>query len=160
MRTYSRFCFSVSVSGATYRLRISNVGLKTTLNFKIQDHEMLLVETEGAYTIKAYHQNLDIHVGQSYSVLVTAKDHSHSSSYHMVASSRFIPRKISGLAIIRYPGFDAEVPMVPVLPDEHSQDEYGYSTKQALSIRYKHVTRAVSYKNRTINCCVVSMFIN
>ncbi|KAE8696707.1 putative Chaperone DnaJ-domain superfamily protein [Hibiscus syriacus] len=35
--------------GATYRLRISNVGLKTSLNFRIQEHPMLLVETEGSY---------------------------------------------------------------------------------------------------------------
>ncbi|GFZ10434.1 SKU5 similar 18 [Actinidia rufa] len=48
--------------GATYRLRISNVGLKTTLNFRIQDHLMQLVETEGSYTAQRYYNSLDIHV--------------------------------------------------------------------------------------------------
>lgn len=104
---------------------------------------MLLVETEGAYTSKKYHQSLDIHVGQSYSVLVTAKNHSYNSSYHMVASSRFIPRKLSGLAIIRYPNFDVE-PLVAVYPDEPSQDEFRFSLEQALSIRYKQVIMQVT----------------
>ncbi|KAJ6670338.1 MULTI-COPPER OXIDASE TYPE I FAMILY PROTEIN [Salix koriyanagi] len=47
--------------GATYRLRISNVGLKTSLNFRIQDHLMLLVETEGSYTAQQTYRSLDIH---------------------------------------------------------------------------------------------------
>ncbi|KAI9200006.1 hypothetical protein LWI28_001414 [Acer negundo] len=54
------------MAGAIYRLRISNVGLKTCLNFRIEDHLMLLVETEGSYTVQQYYSSLDIHVGQSY----------------------------------------------------------------------------------------------
>ncbi|XWS25910.1 hypothetical protein CRYUN_Cryun27aG0108100 [Craigia yunnanensis] len=90
-------------SGATYRLRISNVGLKTSLNFRIQDHSMLLVETEGSYLVQQYYDSLDIHVGQSYSVLVTAKNQTNGKSYYMVASSRFTSFEQFGIGIIRYP---------------------------------------------------------
>nr|POF00565.1 monocopper oxidase-like protein sku5 [Quercus suber] len=48
--------------GATYRLRISNVGLKTSINFKIKDHLMSLVQTEGSYTTQDdEYDSLDIH---------------------------------------------------------------------------------------------------
>ncbi|PSR99583.1 L-ascorbate oxidase [Actinidia chinensis var. chinensis] len=120
--------------GATYRLRISNVGLKTTLNFRIQDHLMQLVETEGSYTAQRYYNSLDIHVGQSYSVLVTANNDSDSMSYYMVASARCIPRELSGVAIIRYSGFEGE-PLSP-LPQGPLLFDYIYSAEQALSIRW------------------------
>ncbi|KAL2503971.1 SKU5 similar 18 [Abeliophyllum distichum] len=118
---------------ATYRLRISNVGLKMTLNFRIQDHEMLLVETEGAYTLKQYYESLDVHVGQSYSVLVTARNQTDGISYYMVASSRFIPLELVGIGIIRYSGFLGE-PLNPVHPLLLPHD-FLYSIEQARSIR-------------------------
>ncbi|PIN03524.1 Multicopper oxidase [Handroanthus impetiginosus] len=118
---------------ALYRLRISNVGLKTTLNFGIQGHSMLLVETEGAYTLKQYYENLDIHVGQSYSVLVTAVDRTEGASFFIVVASRFIPLELVGVGIIRYSGFQGEAldPIPPLL----APYDYEYSMAQALSIR-------------------------
>ncbi|KAI8549492.1 hypothetical protein RHMOL_Rhmol06G0028700 [Rhododendron molle] len=125
-----------TVSRATYRLRISNVGLKTTLNFRIQGHQMQLVETEGSYTVKRYHHNLDIHVGQSYSVLVTAHKNQSSdgSSYCMVASARFLPVELFGIGIIRYSGFRG-MPLGP-LPLGPMSYDYMYSVEQAESIRW------------------------
>ncbi|KAF7140204.1 hypothetical protein RHSIM_Rhsim06G0020900 [Rhododendron simsii] len=123
--------------GETYRLRISNVGLKTTLNFRIQGHQMQLVETEGSYTVKRYHDNLDIHVGQSYSVLVTAHKNQSSSddtSYYMVASTRFTPVELFGIGVIRYSGFRG-VPLGP-LPMGPMSYDYMYSVEQAQSIRW------------------------
>ncbi|XP_043712183.1 monocopper oxidase-like protein SKU5 [Telopea speciosissima] len=119
--------------GATYRLRISNVGLKTSVNFRIQDHLMLLVETEGSYTLKQYYVNLDIHVGQSYSVLVTANQSS-GRSYYMVATSRFIIPELAGIAIIQYPGSQAN-PIGPFPPGPGPFD-FRYSMEQARSIRW------------------------
>ncbi|KAL3523516.1 hypothetical protein ACH5RR_016350 [Cinchona calisaya] len=49
---------------------------------------MLLVETEGSYTNKLLLESLDVHVGQSYSVLVTT-DQS-VADYYMVASPKMI----------------------------------------------------------------------
>ncbi|XP_010271560.1 PREDICTED: monocopper oxidase-like protein SKU5 [Nelumbo nucifera] len=120
-------------TGATYRLRISNVGLKTCLNFRIEGHLMLLVETEGSYTLQQYYQTLDIHVGQSYSVLVTANQKS-GMSYHMVAVSRFSVPELAGAAVIHYPGSqgNSKGPL-PTGPDPF---DYRYSIEQARSIRW------------------------
>ncbi|KAF8405378.1 hypothetical protein HHK36_010282 [Tetracentron sinense] len=120
--------------GATYRLRISNTGLKTSLNFRIQDHLMLLVETEGSYTLKQYYQSLDIHVGQSYSVLITAKQMAVNMSYYMVATSRFIVPQLAGVAIVRYNGSHGD-PIGPPSPGPYPFD-YRYSIEQARSIRW------------------------
>ncbi|GAA0162364.1 oxidase [Lithospermum erythrorhizon] len=118
--------------GATYRLRISNVGLRTTLNFRIQEHLLLLVETEGTYTMKQYYDSLDVHVGQSYSVLVTANN-TGDVSFYMLATSRFTPMPLVGSVFIRYSGFQG----MPILPPNSGLDlyDYRYSLDQALSIR-------------------------
>ncbi|KAL0435225.1 UNVERIFIED_CONTAM: Monocopper oxidase-like protein SKU5 [Sesamum radiatum] len=75
--------------GKTYRLRVHNVGISTSLNFRIQNHNLVLVETEGSYTVQQNYSNMDIHVGQSYSFLVTM-DQDASSDYYIVASPRFV----------------------------------------------------------------------
>ncbi|KAJ6684745.1 MULTI-COPPER OXIDASE [Salix purpurea] len=120
--------------GATYRLRISNVGLKTSFNFRIQDHLMLLVETEGSYTAQQTYRSLDIHVGQSYSVLVTAKNQTCGKSYYMVASSRLTDAELLGVGVIRYPNSD-DFPSGP-LPSGPQLHDYFYSIEQARSIRW------------------------
>ncbi|KAK9124113.1 hypothetical protein Sjap_013715 [Stephania japonica] len=58
--------------GKTYQFRISNVGTELSLNFRIQNHQLVLVETEGSYANQITLDSLDVYVGQSYSVLVTA----------------------------------------------------------------------------------------
>ena len=76
-------------AGKTYRLRVHNVGISTSLNFRIQNHNLLLVETEGSYTVQQNYTNVDVHVGQSYSFLVRM-DQNASSDYYIVASPRFV----------------------------------------------------------------------
>ncbi|KAF2315763.1 hypothetical protein GH714_040300 [Hevea brasiliensis] len=73
--------------GKTYRLRVHNVGTSTSLNFRIQGHNLLLVETEGHYTSQQNFTSFDIHVGQSYSFLATM-DQNATSDYYIVASAR------------------------------------------------------------------------
>ncbi|KAF4376963.1 hypothetical protein F8388_022679 [Cannabis sativa] len=51
--------------GKTYRFRISNVGSTVSFNFRIQNHQMVLVETEGSYSNQITLDSLDVHVGQS-----------------------------------------------------------------------------------------------
>ena len=41
---------NICLTGKTYRFRVHNVGISTSLNFRIQNHNMRLVETEGTYT--------------------------------------------------------------------------------------------------------------
>ncbi|RZC70563.1 hypothetical protein C5167_033758 [Papaver somniferum] len=75
--------FSVT-KGKTYRFRISNVGSAYSINFKIQSHQMVLVGTEGSYTSQIVLDSLDVHVGKSYSVLVSANQN--DADYVIVAS--------------------------------------------------------------------------
>ncbi|XP_019085785.1 PREDICTED: monocopper oxidase-like protein SKS1 [Camelina sativa] len=121
--------------GKMYRLRISNVGLKTCVNFRIQDHDMLLVETEGTYVQKRVYSSLDIHVGQSYSVLVTAKTDpvGINRAYYILATARFTDYYLGGIALIRYPNSPLDpVGSVPLAP---ASWDYASSVEQALSIR-------------------------
>ncbi|KAK4378176.1 hypothetical protein RND71_000038 [Anisodus tanguticus] len=86
--------------GKTYRLRISNVGLQNSLNFRIQGHQMKLIEVEGTHTIQTTLSSLDVHVGQSYSVLVTADQP--AQDYYIAVSSRFTTQTLNSTAILHY----------------------------------------------------------
>ncbi|CAH8330421.1 unnamed protein product [Eruca vesicaria subsp. sativa] len=91
--------------GKTYRIRVHNVGVSTSLNFRIQNHKLLLVETEGRYTSQTNFTDFDVHVGQSYSFLVTM-DQNASSDYYIVASARFVNetewQRVTGVGILHY----------------------------------------------------------
>ncbi|CAL9013742.1 unnamed protein product [Prunus brigantina] len=93
------FTFTVD-QGKTYRLRISNVGLTTSINFRIQGHKMLLVEVEGTHSLQNTYSSLDIHLGQSYSVLVTADQP--AQDYYIVVSTRFTSQVLSTTSILHY----------------------------------------------------------
>ncbi|KAJ4977713.1 hypothetical protein NE237_008493 [Protea cynaroides] len=97
----------------TYKYRICNVGLKTSLNFRIQGHPMKLVELEGSHTIQNVYESLDVHVGQCYGVLVTADQE--PRDYVMVASTRFTKYMLTGTGLIRYT--NSKGPASPELPE-------------------------------------------
>ncbi|RWR89270.1 monocopper oxidase-like protein SKU5 [Cinnamomum micranthum f. kanehirae] len=124
--------------GKTYRFRVHNVGVATSLNFRIQNHNLLLVETEGSYTVQQNYTNLDIHVGQSYSFLVTM-DQNASSDYYIVASARFVNEslwtRVTGVAILQYSNSKGRAR--GPLPDPPN-DFYDktFSMNQARSIRW------------------------
>jgi iron transport multicopper oxidase len=129
---------SILKTGKTYRFRVHNVGTSTSLNFRIQNHNMLLVEAEGTYTNQQNYSNLDIHVGQSYSFLVTM-DQNASTDYYIVASPRFVSSEarwhdVNGVAILQYSNSkgSASGPL-PDAPNDF-YDKY-YSVNQARSIR-------------------------
>ncbi|KAJ0020850.1 hypothetical protein Pint_31495 [Pistacia integerrima] len=100
-------------SNKTYKYRICNVGLKTSLNFRIQGHNMKLVEMEGSHTVQNVYDSLDVHVGQCYGVLVIADQA--PKDYYMVASSRFTKNIMTTTAIIRY--VDGNGPASPDLAE-------------------------------------------
>lgn len=120
-----------SLSGKTYRLRISNVGLQNSLNFRIQDHTMKLVEVEGTHTIQTDLSSLDVHVGQSYSVLVTAKRPPHD--YYVAVSTRLTDRVLTTTAILHYS--NSKTPVFGPPPPGPTTDIQS-SLNQARSIRY------------------------
>ncbi|WOL03881.1 hypothetical protein Cni_G12601 [Canna indica] len=105
----------VMEAGKVYRYRICNVGIKSSLNFRIQGHNMLLVEMDGSHTVQNLYESLDVHVGQCFSVLVTANQA--PGDYYMVASTRFLKKEITATGIIRYAGSNtpasAELPKAP-----------------------------------------------
>ncbi|GMY11686.1 l-ascorbate oxidase like [Fagus crenata] len=86
--------------GKTYMFRISNVGLSTSLNFRIQGHTLKLVEVEGSHTIQNIYDSLDVHVGQSVAVLVTLNQP--PKDYYIVASTRFTRRVLTASAVLHY----------------------------------------------------------
>ncbi|XP_031130335.1 L-ascorbate oxidase homolog [Ipomoea triloba] len=116
--------------GKTYRLRISNVGLENSLNFRIQGHTMTLVEVEGTHTVQTALSSLDVHVGQSYSVLVTADQP--PQDYYIAVSSRFTQTILTTTAILHYSNSNLQVsgppPGGPTI-------EIDWSLNQARSIR-------------------------
>ncbi|CAL4939234.1 unnamed protein product [Urochloa decumbens] len=115
--------------GKTYRLRISNVGLQNTLNFLIQDHSMTLVEVEGTHTVQNSYTSIDVHVGQSLSVLFTANRP--ARDYHVAVSTRFTNTTLRSTAVLRYAGSSG--PAYEALPAAPSDVEF--SLNQARSIR-------------------------
>ncbi|GAB4826577.1 hypothetical protein Ancab_033471 [Ancistrocladus abbreviatus] len=98
-RGWNGYTFTVD-QGKTYRFRISNVGLTTSINFRIQGHKLKLVEVEGSHTVQTTYSSIDIHLGQSYSVLVTADQA--PQDYYIVISSRFTSRVLTSTAILHY----------------------------------------------------------
>ncbi|MED6150619.1 Serine/threonine protein kinase, variant 2 [Stylosanthes scabra] len=123
--------------GKTYRVRVHNVGISTSLNFRIQNHNLLLAETEGHYTIQTNFTDFDIHAGQSYSFLLST-DQNASTDYYIVASARFVNGsawdRVTGVAILHYSNSQGKASgPLPSPPD----DTYNpaYSMNQAKSVR-------------------------
>ncbi|XP_038993388.1 monocopper oxidase-like protein SKS1 [Hibiscus syriacus] len=96
---------ALCIAGKTYRFRVHNVGISTSLNFRIEGHNLLLVETEGRYTSQQNFTSFDIHVGQSYSFLVTM-DQNATKDYYIVASARFVNesvwQRVTGVGVLHY----------------------------------------------------------
>ncbi|KAL3523517.1 hypothetical protein ACH5RR_016351 [Cinchona calisaya] len=122
--------------GKTYRFRISNVGTFFSFNFRIQSHLMVLVETEGSYTNQITLDSLDVHVGQSYSVLVTAIQD--ESDYYMVATPKLLNTSDSSplvaKGVLHYANYVGTVS--GPLPSEPNPYDIDFSVDQAKSIRW------------------------
>ncbi|PIN06603.1 Multicopper oxidase [Handroanthus impetiginosus] len=126
------------VPGQTYLFRVSNVGMTTSINFRIQGHNLQLVECEGSHTMQEEYESLDIHVGQSSSFLVTMHGPG-TNDYYIVASTRFTKPILTSTAILHYQGSrnPASGPL-PIAPTYHIQ----WSMKQARTIRWNLTANA------------------
>ncbi|CAN0847749.1 L-ascorbate oxidase homolog, partial [Linum grandiflorum] len=116
--------------GKTYRLRISNVGLQNSLNFRIENHKMKLVEVEGTHTLQTTYSSLDVHLGQSYSVLFTADQP--GKDYYIVVSSRWTTPIITTTGVLHYSNSAGPVSGPP---PGGPTDQVDWSLNQARSIR-------------------------
>lgn len=128
-RGSNAYTFTVD-QGKTYRFRISNVGLTTSINFRIQGHKMTIVEVEGTHTLQNVYDSLDIHLGQTYSVLVTADQP--PQDYQIVVTTRFTSQVLNATSILRYSNSAGSVsgvfPWGPTV-------EVDWSLNQARSLR-------------------------
>lgn len=118
-------------TGRTYRFRITNVGLATSLNIRFQGHTMKLVEVEGSHTMQTTYSSLDVHLGQSYSVLLTADQPGYD--YAIVVSTRFTAKIISTTAVLHYTNSAGRAP--GALPGGPTI-QIDWSLNQARSIRW------------------------
>ncbi|XP_009368021.2 L-ascorbate oxidase homolog [Pyrus x bretschneideri] len=116
--------------GKTYKFKVSNVGIETSINFRIQNHTMTLVEVEGANTLQEVYESLDIHPGQSVAVLVTL--YGSVKDYYIVASTRFIKPVLTTTGYLRYAG--SNTPASKPLPIGPTYQIH-WSMKQARTIR-------------------------
>jgi len=146
--------------GKTYKYRICNAGLKTTINFRIQGHPMKLVEMEGSHVVQNLYESLDVHVGQCFSVLVTADQA--PKDYYMVASTRFMKTVITGKGIIRYT--NGKGPASNVLPK--APTGWAWSLNQFRSFRWNLTASAArpnpqgSYHYGSINITRTIRLVN
>lgn len=116
--------------GKTYRFRISNVGLATSINFRFQGHKMLLVEVEGTHTLQNTYDSFDLHLGQSCSVLVTADQP--AQDFYIVFSTRFTSQVLTATSILHYSN---SAGAVAGPPPGGPTTEIDWSLNQARSIR-------------------------
>lgn len=91
---------------------------------------MLLVETEGTHTLQNTYSSLDIHLGQSYSVLVTADQP--CQDYYIVVSTRFTTQVLTTTSILHYSNSTKNVTGPP---SDGPPTEMEWSLNQALSLR-------------------------
>ncbi|KAI3517199.1 hypothetical protein L1887_16411 [Cichorium endivia] len=128
--------------GKTYRFRVSNVGTTLSFNFRIGKHKMVVVETEGSYTNQTTLDSLDVHVGQSYSVLVTADQD--ESDYYIVATPKLFnttdDSPLVAKGVLHYTNSGSTVGgSLPAGPDPW---DIAFSVNQARSIRWNMTTGA------------------
>nr|GEX40600.1 L-ascorbate oxidase homolog [Tanacetum cinerariifolium] len=121
-------------AGKTYRFRFCNAGMRTSVNFRFQGHDMKLVELEGSHLMQNNYMSMDLHVGQCLSVLVTADQQ--PKDYYLAVSSRFTKTPHSAVATVRYTGGNG--PPSPELPPHPPGNTAGiaWSINQFRSFRW------------------------
>ncbi|KAL1077570.1 hypothetical protein V6Z11_D10G104400 [Gossypium hirsutum] len=123
--------------GKTYMFRISNVGLSTSFNFRIQGHTMKLVEVEGSHVVQNLYDSLDVHVGQSLAVLVTLNQP--PKDYYIVASTRFSRTVLTATAMLHYA--NSQTPVSGPLPAAPAF-QFHWSMQQARTYRWNLTSNA------------------
>lgn len=123
--------FDVMLPGKTYRFRVLNVGIATSVNIRIQGHSLLLVEVEGSHTVQSTYTSIDVHLGQSYSFLVTADQP--PQDYSIIVSTRFTNPVLTTTAVLHYSNSNGALSTVAPPPAPTIQIDW--SLNQARSIR-------------------------
>uniref|UniRef100_A0A453BPA2 L-ascorbate oxidase n=1 Tax=Aegilops tauschii subsp. strangulata TaxID=200361 RepID=A0A453BPA2_AEGTS len=124
----------VGDQGRTYLLRVSNVGMKTSINFRIQGHALKLAEVEGTHPVQNVYDSLDVHVGQSVAFLVTLDQP--AMDYAVVASTRFNPADTSPLTAVGTLHYSSATSLAPGPLPAGPPEESEWSMNQARSFRW------------------------
>ena len=106
------------------------MGLSTTFNFRIQGHKLKVVEVEGSNVLQTVYDSVDVHAGQSLSILVTLDQA--PQDYYIVASTRFGKPILNATAVLHYSNSNTQV-SGPVPPPPAGQ--YHWSMMQARTFR-------------------------
>lgn len=83
------------------------MGLSTSFNFRIQGHKLKVVEVEGSHVIQNLYDSIDVHVGQSLSILVTLDQA--PKDYYIVASTRFTRTVLTAAGVLHYSNSGSQV---------------------------------------------------
>ncbi|KAL8151963.1 hypothetical protein V2J09_021771 [Rumex salicifolius] len=111
-------------SGKTYRIRVANVGLKTSINFRIEGHKLVVVEVEGSHVIQNIYDSIDVHPGQAIASLVTFDQP--PNDYNIIAFTRFTDQIQTVSGVLHYSnsiGPAGPVSPPPALPEQWSLDQ-------------------------------------
>lgn len=92
---------------------------------------MTLVEVEGTHTLQTTYSSLDVHVGQSYSVLVTMDQP--GQDYYIAVSTRFTNPVLTTTSVLHYSNSAGKVSGPPPGGPTIQVD---WSLNQARSIRF------------------------
>lgn len=108
--------------------------MQNSLNFRIQNHKLKLVEVEGTHTLQTTYSSFDLHVGQSASFLLTADQP--AQDYYIVVSSRFTDTILTTTGTLHYSNsagaVSGPIPGGPTI-------QIDWSLNQARSIRYIYI---------------------
>jgi L-ascorbate oxidase len=121
---------------------------------------MKLVEMEGSHVVQNVYEALDVHVGQCFSVLVTANQA--PKDYYMVTTTRFNKQILTAKGIIRYT--NGKGPASPELPE--APVGWAWSLNQFRSFRWNLTASAArpnpqgSYHYGSINITRTIKLIN
>lgn len=91
---------------------------------------MRLIEVEGTHTLQETYSSVDVHVGQSLSVLVTADQP--ARDYYIAVSSRFTKPFLTTTGVLHYSSSSQKVSGPP---PRGPTTEIDWSLNQARSIR-------------------------
>lgn len=107
------------------------MGLSTSFNFRIQGHKLKVVEVEGSHVIQNLYDSIDVHVGQSLSILVTLDQA--PKDYYIVASTRFTSTVLTANGVLHYSNSNS--PVSGPLPPPPAE-ELPWSMEQARTFKY------------------------
>ncbi|KAL2316933.1 hypothetical protein Fmac_030809 [Flemingia macrophylla] len=117
----------------TYRIRISSTTSLVCLNFAIANHKMVVVEADGNYVEPFTTDDIYIHSGESYSVLITANQYSNKNYWISVGVTGREPTTPQALTILNYKTTVSSDTIFPTSPPPNTPQFDGYNATKAFT---------------------------